>query len=970
MADGRRLFPAPDDPISDLTTGSYQVEIRDASEYVNSAASAQFRTYDTNQRLTDSRSIVAHGAAELQDGLTFSLNDGRSTVTFEFDLVESTTGVQPGNVQIPFTLQLTDPVTGEVRPQTAEEVAANIIDAINRADVQSVIDVPALPGNGVDTRGDATINLFGDVVVSDPSGSLAAINRETLRGDDNRDRDGQGVIVVENSRFLFNEQYGLNINHGLTANVDGVDTNSLLRYPRNLVELNTESFVPGVVVQSNVFAFNTLGGLQIEGIDPTISETISDPLPFERIVNNTIIGGVISRGTESPSATFQGILFDQGLISFADAVAEYVPDAGGGAPSAANQLPDMALGAPDSTGRGPEPTDGLTTVSLGLGGTLTLQFTDNLLTGSGDSQPDLIVFETGEVESVRVEISRDGTTFFDVGIVGGLTNTVDLDEFGFGSESRFSFVRLTDLRQGDTTGTTLGADIDAVGALSTVPVETFTAGGTGINIVGNAAPALLNNVIANSEQGIEVDPANTNLLVGGNAYYRNTANVPDGVSLGEFPQVVNDSEAVFVGASELIFAPAAGASIIDSSIDSVEDRPSLTTVKNPLGLPPSPILAPAFDVNGQLRVDDPNVETPSGLGERVFKDRGASDRGDTTGPRVVLLSPQAPNLGLDAGRVTVVGSAPDGFEIQLLDGLAPADVTPGTGIDDRSISSVSVLLLKDGEPQIEGVDYRFGYNPSTNVIRLTPIAGVFEENTTYVIRMVDATDAIVSATAGNVYVDGSRLNVIDRNGVTTTFEYETGLVMTVNAATTGETADGFEFEIFDGTNTLQFELDNDGVFDPLAIPITIPQVGDAEQIAAAIASTLSGAAGLNMTVNTSGNQVQLLGSNPLATVTSARPRSRSPDRSEPRSVSASKSPSRADARPIRSKTDKRSWLAGAASARSRSSLIRTTRWTPRVPSPFRLPKTRRWIRSPTPSSRPSAVPDSGWPHPTPVSDAS
>ena len=647
VADRRREFPQPDDPISDLTTGSYQVEIRDASEYVSSASGTRFRTYDTNQRLTDSRSIVANSAADLQDGLTFSINDGRSTVTFEFDLVDSGTGVRPGNVQIPFTLQLTDPITEEVRPQTAEEVAASIIDAINRADVQSVIDVPALAGNGVDTRGDATINLFGDVIVSDPSGALAAINRETLRGDDNRDRDGQGVIVIENSRFLFNEQYGLNINHGLTANVDGVDTESLIRYPRNLVELNTESLVPGVVVQSNVFAFNTLGGLQIEGIDSATSETISDPLPFERIVNNTIIGGVITPGTESPSETFQGILFEQGLISFADVVAEYVPDAGGGEPSAANQLADTALGAPDSTGRGPEPINGLTTVSLGLGGTITLQFTDNLLTGSGDARPDLIVFETGEVESVRVEISRDGTTFFDVGIVGGLTNTVDLDEFGFGTESRFSFVRLTDLRQGDTTGTTLGADIDAVGCDQHRPDRNnSTAGGTGVNITGSAAPTRAQQRDQQTRSSVNrawTRPTASFVLIGGNTYYRNTQEHHLTDVLAGRPSHKSDRptpKPLFVDrVRALVFAPAAGSqSIIDSSIDSLEDRAEPDDrPKNAVGHSAERRFSRRrLDVNGQFRESTtPTSKPPGGLGERVFKDRGASDRGDlTTAPRV------------------------------------------------------------------------------------------------------------------------------------------------------------------------------------------------------------------------------------------------------------------------------------------------------------------------------------------------
>ena len=49
--------------------------------------------------------------------------------------------------------------------------------------------------------------------------------------------------------------------------------------------------------------------------------------------------------------------------------------------------------------------------------------------GSGNSQPDLVVFESGEIESVRVEISRDGSTFFDVGVVGGLANSLDIDAY-------------------------------------------------------------------------------------------------------------------------------------------------------------------------------------------------------------------------------------------------------------------------------------------------------------------------------------------------------------------------------------------------------------------------------------------------------------------------------------------------------------------------------------------------------------
>ncbi|MCO8123946.1 GEVED domain-containing protein [Stieleria sp. TO1_6] len=878
VTDQRFTFPQPDDPRSNLVTGSYQVEIRDGSEYITSSNLSQFRTFDSNDRLSDALSIVARSSDEILDGQMFSITDGRATVEFEFD---SDNVVTPGRVQIPFEAEITDPVTGVLRPQNATEVAKSIIGAINRVDVRSVLDIQAVPSSGfenevVPTAGikevvrlDPRINLIGDVVVSDATRSLAEIDQSNLRGDQNRERSAQGVIMIESSRFLFNQEYGIDISHNVTTTVAGNDTPSIVRYPRNLVELNTEDLVPGVVVQSNIFAFNSVGGLQLQGIDDTLQQTNGDPVPIERIVNNTIIGGSVATGATAPPERFDGVLFDQGRISFADAVVEYEPNAGGSPPDPIHQTPDAALGIPDCNGRGPEPADGQFAVSLGLGGTLTLQFVDNYLTGSGDSQADLAIFETGEIESVRVEISRDGTNFIDVGIVGGLTNQLDIDAFGFDADDRFSFVRLTDLRQGDTNVASLGADIDAVGAMSSVPVDQFTPGGVGINIVGGSSPTVLNNVISNSETGISVTGGNGGFVSGGNSYYQNTNNTSAGVGLGTLPQVLTPTESVFVDPGSFVFSPASGARIIDSSIDSLPDRASLTTVRNAIGIDPSPVLAPRLDVNGQLRVDDPNVEPPSGLGERVFKDRGGFDRGDLTGPRVTLLSPLAPGIGLDAGRTTVLGAAPQAFEIQLVDGLPPADIVPGTGIDDRSVSSGSLILLKDGVALVEGTDYRFAYNPSTNIIRLTPIAGVWEQDSTYVIRMVDSSDAIVQAGDGDIYNDGDRFTVIDEVGQSTTFEYETGVGIELSSGLTTATADGITVEVYDGSITRQFELDSNNAVSPLSIAVPIPAAGDATDFAAALAAAIDADPLLSFTARSSGPLVQLVGGTPLSSATSA-----------------------------------------------------------------------------------------------------
>nr|WP_143547790.1 GEVED domain-containing protein [Rhodopirellula sp. SM50] len=877
VTDTRFAFPEPDDPRSSLDTGSYQVEIRDASEYIESETSTQFRTFNSNDRLGSAISITAKSAANLVDGQMFSITDGRAVVEFEFD---SDNSVTPGRVRVPFSMTVPDEDTGLDRPQTATEVAKSIIAAINRSDVRSVLDVQAVPSSGFErevvaqpgikqiSRIDPRINLVGNVVVADPTRALAAVDRSEYRGDSNRDRDAQGVIMIENSRFLFNEEYGINIQHDISATVAGNDTDSIVRYPRNLIELNSEQLVPGVVVQSNIIAFNTVGGINLQGIDNALDETSLDPVAIERIVNNTIIGGTITPGVSAPSETFAGILFEQGQISFADAVVNYSPDAGNGAPTLTHQTPNTALGAPDGSGRGLEPIDGQFAVSLGLGGTLTLQFVDNFLTGSGDATNDLVVFETGEIESVLVEISRDGIDFVNVGIVGGLTNQLDIDRYGFGPNDRFAFVRLTDLRQGNATGSSLGADIDAVGAISSVPVDSFTQGGIGINIVGGSSPTVLNNVISNTETGIELTGGNDGFVSGGNSYYRNTNNTGANVTLGTLAQVLTDSESVFVDPGNFAFSPASGARIIDSSIDSLPDRFSLTTVRNAVGIDPSPVLAPRLDVNGQFRVDDPNVEPPSGLGENVFKDRGGFDRGDLEGPRVTLVSPLAPGIGLDAGRATVLGAAPQAFEIQLIDGIAPADIVPGTGIDDRSISTSSLVLLKDGVALVEGTHYRFAYNPSTNIIRLTPIAGVWEDDSTYVIRMIDSSDAIIRAADGVVYPDGETVSVIDELNQRTVFEYDSGIIIDLLPGLTPTAADGLTVFVYDGSVTRSFELDVNGAVSPISTGVTIPAAGVTADFATALAAAINADPVLSFTARASGETVQLVGGTPLSTATS------------------------------------------------------------------------------------------------------
>ncbi|MFN9916800.1 MAG: hypothetical protein ACK53L_29700, partial [Pirellulaceae bacterium] len=140
-----------------------------------------------------------------------------------------------------------------------------------------------------------------------------------------------------------------------------------------------------------------------------------------------------------------------------------------------------ALQAPDYLGGTLEPTIGQGAVSLGRGGQLVVSFTDNFLTGSGDTRPDLAIYEVGESERVFVEVSSDGNRYTSVGTIDGFRRTIDLDAFGFNPSSRLRFVRLTDdANDGSISGDSVGADIDAVGALSTLVIPSYAPLGTGI----------------------------------------------------------------------------------------------------------------------------------------------------------------------------------------------------------------------------------------------------------------------------------------------------------------------------------------------------------------------------------------------------------------------------------------------------------------------------------------------------------
>ncbi|HJT32874.1 MAG TPA: right-handed parallel beta-helix repeat-containing protein, partial [Pirellulales bacterium] len=208
--------------------------------------------------------------------------------------------------------------------------------------------------------------------------------------------------------------------------------------------------------------------------------------------------------------------------------------------------------------------------------------------------------------------------------------------------------------------------------------------GIGIIVANRASPTMLNNLLVNLSAGVLVD-ASSNAVLGENLFQNDLTN--SNVGTGSFPIVIGAATpSQFINPStdpsKANFYLQPNSQAIDSSINSLQDRTQVTSVTGPIGIPPSPIIAPAYDLFGQLRVDDPAVANFPGLGNNVFIDRGAVELADHTGPTAVLLAP-VDNNQIDLDRRTNIvllrGQNLSEFTIQLNDGV-------GSGIDDSTVA--------------------------------------------------------------------------------------------------------------------------------------------------------------------------------------------------------------------------------------------------------------------------------------------
>lgn len=379
----------------------------------------------------------------------------------------------------------------------------------------------------------------------------------------------------------------------------------------------------------------------------------------------------------------------------------------------------------------------------------------------------------------------------------------------------------------------------------------------GIYVSQRTSATLLNNVLANLSQGV-VQTDSDSTIMGASLFQNNTFDHNIDPLNESFSLTLGPTEPLFIDAAGGNFYPAALSPTIDSSIDSLEDRNSIVVVTEPLGISPSPILAPDRDAAGQFRVDDPDVAPPDGFGANVFKDRGGLDRADSAGPTARLVNPLDNDVsGRDQDPSDTVVQLVEGplrhISIQLVDGSDINEVDRGVGVNDGTVSSEKVTITQNGRLLVEDVDYTYEYDPLSNTIRLTHISGVWPEENVYVVMLNNTDRFVFTAQAGSRHRDGESFTIRDRVGNLVTFEFESGFSIIVPEPLTlhvpsvgigaGGIADGQQLVITRPGPDAIFEFDSNVPTNVLPgnIPINIAGLVSPADIAQEIVQTITNA---------------------------------------------------------------------------------------------------------------------------------
>ena len=864
---------------NEILVGGYSLEVRTASDYgvpedydpirlgLNEQGSLG-RSIDTNDRFAQGVTLIAPTSADLIDGDSFILSNGSQSLTFEFD---SDGSVQPGNVSVSF------PSVGigaayNAETLNSERVATSIRDAINSPQAFNVLGIFAggRDGNDVGTVTGNRVELFGDAIeVNATSGRFIKVDlvaEETFYGRESA-RTLPGVNHA--NQTVFNQLF---VNSFARATV----TDYVNGMTDTLVAVGKIGDSVGTGKANDLIGTSPSNDFDIVKIFLNAGDVID--------VDLDTIGWNLGIEFDNPRIQVYGDFVNTGGLLATSPISSSAP----GEANAGAFVSDFTA-----------PTSGHYYVAVSSNSSSYGEYQLTIRPGAAINRDVLMVdyhFDRGDENVFRdqgqlIIESNFISNFTDTGIRATFDPGADDidDDVNFSSsplDRRPGAVALLRNENSDRllpgtvisnnvilasggTGILYSGEI-AAGGDSLVPVPfgrivnntiVGMGNGVGLSVTDAASPTVLNNIFANFDTGLNVDGTSPT-IVGGNAYQGNGSDSTIALAPSSF--VIPQGSPLFQDAANSVYIPASGSAVIDSSFASLNDRSIFVdTVKQPVGIASSPIIAPLFDAYGIPRFNDPNVTTPGGVGSNVSIDRGAIDRADFVRPIARLVAPldfiQGAGGTIAGGDqdqsesfVRLTEGSVEFFEIQLFD-------PSGSGLDPRTITADTVILTEDGQRLVPDVDYTFGYSANSRTLRLTPLAGLWRPDAVYEITLNNQDRIAYETPAGDSILDGDQVVVTDLAGKQVTFEYDSGFSLAVPQTTllsvlspNAGFVDGENFTISAPSgNSVTFEINllggttagNVGI--DLTSAFTLGQVRD--KILSALSGNVPGMSGTSVT---------------------------------------------------------------------------------------------------------------------------
>lgn len=756
-------LPANGSGIAEELAGEYQLEIRRGSdlqttEYAGNHSEASgsitiSNTFDTNDRLTNGLMITTPTPDRINDGDTFTINNGLTTKTYEFDTLAN--GVTGTNIAIT--------VAGG---DTEGTLATKLASAINTtAGFNVLATLKASARNSGQIQLEGAMDYLATAVTTTAAVTpdvMVAITQTSLL-------ENSGAVTFTVSRTGSTAaplNVTLNARDAATgaltaqATLNGAGNTVVVTIPAGQASINTTTFQPiddggpigiatrPIVITATAAGFNGISDT-IDVLDFDTFGAFGAPLTLRMDLSRTTVnenerGGTLTGYISLPNPFKVGadILDPYDAINGPLTVYLFTDDGSESRVigSVTFQDGDMRKSfivnlIDEFFNDGPKNVT-LTAMAPGYSSVrqnITVSATDHVDTylRKGD---DNFHREQGhiQVESNLILDSRTRGIRVDNGtrdVLGSLSHPGGVINYQpLNNGLLFPGVTIVNnvvARFGNGAGIELSGDSNGGNPPAAIPFSKIInntiyggtgtgaqATGTGIMIDQGASPTLTNNIIVNTSRGISWDginqaPTPSSLVIGTSFYQgnnNNTFNTSNGFGITE-----NNALTLATGVQLFInpltnnFYLAPGTQAIDSSLDKLGERPALNVVKSPLAIPDSLINAPNLDLYGQTRVDDSNQSPPPGLGgsgSSIFKDRGAVERADFQGGITSLIVPDDDGTGdLDLLPYQITVDAPLVIDQNTIpfftqNAFVVKLTDSGVGIDDATVDTTQFVLTQ------------------------------------------------------------------------------------------------------------------------------------------------------------------------------------------------------------------------------------------------------------------------------------